>query len=193
MILFRLPSIQSQAHKLMIWGYETTWSQSGRWDHAPIAWHFEKALHETTFDRESTRIHPITSRSTFAAEILSSLKKSTLSLKKLHARHVELFCVAKLKGEDDKYFIEGTSPSWVKLLRMSGQSDQATLTTCNTGEWFSFEHQPLTSVYVVRTNIDECPHQFEISEPSVCRFEPLLEWLTSITPLGIGFDPEELP
>ena len=191
MMLFRLPPIQSQSHKLMIWGLEKTWSQNGRWDYAPIAWHFEKALHETTFDRQSTRIHPISSSSSFAAEVLSSIKKATHSLKKLDGRHVQLFCVAKLKGDGDKYFIEGTLPSWVKLLTVSGDSDQATLSDSRHGQWFSFEHRANTCIHIVRPDVGECAHQFEIVEPSVCRYEPLSEWLTTHTPCGISFIPEE--
>jgi hypothetical protein len=189
-MIFRLPTIQYQAHKLMVWGVETTWSQMGRWDYSQIAWHFEKALHETTFDRESTRLHPITSRSSFAAEILSSIKKSKLSLKKLHSREVQLFCVAKLKGEDGKYFLEGTAPAWVKILTLSDKSDQATLRICKNDEWFSLAHQPGSSTHVVRYDIAECSHQLEVDEPSVCRFEPLSEWLSSFRPSGIAFNSE---
>lgn len=191
MMLFRLPAIQSQSHRIMIWGYEKTWSQLGRWDYAPIIWHFEKALHETAFDRESTKIHPIQSRSSFADEILASLKKATLSLKKLHSRNIELFCIAKLKGED-KFYIEGTAPSWVKLMQVSATSQDATLKNCVQGEWFSLDHNPADSFYFVRPDIVECPHQLEISEPGVCRFETLSEWLSTSSPSAINFNPEEL-
>ena len=191
MMLFRLPTIQIQNHRVMIWGIETTWSQTGRWDHAPILWQFEKALHETKFDRQSTRLHPVTSHSAFAAEVLASIKKATQSLKKLHGRDVKLFCTARLRGEGDQYFYEGTVPTWVKLLEFSAERDVATLHSYPSNEWFSFRYTAGSSLHVVRNDVGDCAHLFDVGETSVCRFESLAEWLSTSSPVGISFLPED--
>lgn len=190
MMLFALPALHSQSHKIMIWGYEKTWSQNGKWDHATIAWNFEKALHETLFDRQSTKMLPPNAKSASAADILASIKKAIMTLKKIHSRDVELFCLARLQGENEVY-LEGFAPAWVSLLQVTSQNQNAELHPCENQEWFSLPLPPGSKIFVVRPDVIETSHHLEISESSVCRFELLSEWLSSTRPCALGFDPEE--
>lgn len=191
MMLFRFPPLHSGPNRMMLWGIERTWSQLGRWDHSPIIWNFEKALHEITFDRQSTRLHPEKSNASFSAEIFGAIKKATSTLKKLHSRNVDLFCLAKLKGEGDNFFIEGICPSWVKLLYVKPENQKAELIQVENNQWFSISFDFPCSVYVVRSDADFLPHLFELSEISSCRYESLSEWLTCNSPTALGFLSED--
>lgn len=191
MMLFRFPTLQLSGHRIMLWGVERSWTNLGRWDHAPILWQFEKALQETRFDRESTKLHPVDSNSGFASDILASLKKASSSLRKLHSREIDLYCLAKLKGEGDQYFLEGICPTWIKLLQIKSSSDHAGLRSLPSREWFSQPLNEAQDIFVVRHDIAETPHQLELLESSTCRYEPLAEWLSCARPMALSFSTEE--
>lgn len=186
MIIFRLPTFQIQNHKFLLWGVEKTWSQNGRWDYTPIIWNFEKALQESLFDKDSTKMIPKGSNSRFSGDLLSSIKKSTFSLKKLHSRNVELYTLLFTVNAENKLVVEGICPPWTKVLVFDDLSKNVNSLSPTHNQWFSVEASGKTNVYIQRHDLIGLNVLFETQDQGQCRYEPFSEWITSKNPIAYG-------